>query len=49
MLFKALSVGGDSYGNLSEDDDNYMNNVELIRLPKVSNVDFRDRKLFQVL
>lgn len=33
MLFKGLSVGQNSYGNVDENDDNYMNDVELLSKP----------------
>lgn len=44
MEFKCFSVGGKSYG-----DNKNMNEAEIAKLPIVSNVDFKDRSLFEDL
>lgn len=47
MEYKKISINGISYGESVQGDPDYI--TDLSRFPKVTNVDFRDQKLINVL
>ena len=47
MEFKKMSIGGISYGEVKKGQMNYYEDISAF--PKVTNVDFRDKQLFDAL
>jgi phospholipid-transporting ATPase len=47
MEFKKMSIGGISYGEVKRGQGNYLEDIS--PYPKVTNVDFRDKQLFEAL
>ncbi len=49
MDFKKIAIGTTIYGTVTEDQPHYISNADYADFPDVTNVDFRDRRLIDII
>ncbi|CAD8203960.1 unnamed protein product [Paramecium pentaurelia] len=49
MEFKQIIIGNQNYGDVIENQEDYLSNDEILSYPQVTNVDFRDKKLIEAI
>ncbi|KRX01550.1 P-type ATPase, cytoplasmic domain N [Pseudocohnilembus persalinus] len=49
MKYKKISINGVSYGDVQPGDQNYLTEEEVKKRTRVTNVDFRDRRLLKII